>query len=177
MTRCIIRHATNRPPSSALALHTTICAPICTASVCRTFHTACTKRPQSTSCSLVPCTKKPGISSGTRKPHCKRSYGVPRGSLKEKFTSSSPQTHEGLRSFLRGTLKRKRFLWSYAGAQRTDGLSWAPLGRTENSVSFAHLRDRAHMVGVDGACYPDTLAGVCCVSRCNDRAANFRGQV
>ena len=51
-------HATNRPPSSAFVMDTTICAPIYTTLPCLTHQTAHAKqpcKPQSICCSLVPC--------------------------------------------------------------------------------------------------------------------------
>ena len=45
---------------------------------------------------------------GPRKLHCRRSYGVPRNSLKQQFTSSFPQISR-LGFFLIGTLKKKKY--------------------------------------------------------------------
>ena len=96
MTRCITCHTTNRPPSSAFVLATAICTPICTTSACHTHQTANalqSHKPQSTSCSLVSCTGKPGASYYPMKLRDRRSYVVPCNSLKKtQFTSSFPQT-------------------------------------------------------------------------------------
>ena len=54
-------------------------------------------------CSLVPCTQKPGTSSGPGELRCRRSCGVPRDSLEKQFTSSSPQI-----SKLRGLFSQDR---------------------------------------------------------------------
>ena len=62
-------------------------------------------KPQSTSCSLGPFTKKTGTSSSPKKLRYRRSYGV----LRKKNGSLHPiHKHQGLRSFLIGTLKKEK---------------------------------------------------------------------
>ena len=96
--------------SSTFVLDTVICAPTCTALACHTHQTARAKVPQphGTSCSLDPCTGKPGASSSHRKLKYRRSCGVPKNSLKKPSSFHPLYKRQGLRSFLTGTQEKSK---------------------------------------------------------------------